>query len=288
MSRLLLAAVAGTLVMACHRAADSGSERGVALATPDAPIALHPYFRDLRVVHIQVGADTLTLLLDTGGGATLIIPSVARQQGCTPHGADVGHRMTGEPVTFARCDSLRITVGDWSSLLTPVAVFDVNALLPKELPPVDRVLALDAFREHILTVDWPAASLILRGSGTADSAIEANGIPIRLATGEQGRFFSALVRVGGTKEPLWFLLDSGNLRGTLVAQTALRDSLLPLHTPQKALLAIGGRAPIRLPFTAADLILDGALGTDYLQRSPITLNLRTTPPLRTLPNPRLL
>ena len=77
------------------------------------------------------------------------------------------------------------------------------------------------------------------------------------------------------------------LSGTLVARTALRDSLLPLYTPQEALLALGGRAPIRLRFTAADLILDGALGTDYLQRGPITLDLRTTPALNTVPNPRL-
>jgi hypothetical protein len=67
----------------------------------------------------------------------------------------------------------------------------------------------------------------------------------------------------------------------------LRDSLLPLHTPQEALLALGGRAPITLRFTPADLILDGALGTDYLQRGPITLDLRATPALSTLPNPRL-
>lgn len=36
----------------------------------DASIALHPYSRDLRTVHAQLGRDTLNLLFDTGGGAT--------------------------------------------------------------------------------------------------------------------------------------------------------------------------------------------------------------------------
>jgi hypothetical protein len=59
-----------------------------------------------------------------------------------------------------------------------------------------------------------------------------------------------------------------------VAQTVLRDSLLALRAPNEALLRIGGRPPIGLSFTAADLELDGALGTDYFRRGPVTLDLR--------------
>lgn len=208
---------------------------------------------------------------------TLIAPHVARARGCTPHGADVGHRMSGELVTFGRCDSLRINSGGWSTRLAPGAVFDVNALLPKELPPLDGVLALDAFRGHALTIDWPAGTIIIRGTAAADSAIASTGIAIRLATGESGRFLSALFRVGGTRGPLWFLLDSGNLRGTLVATTVLQDSLLPLRSPNQALLALGGRAPVPFTFTPAELMLDGALGTDFLQRGLVTLDLRRGP-----------
>lgn len=266
MRQLLLCAVAGVAVLACTR--------GPEPASPDVAIALHPYFRGLRVVRASVRADTLTFLFDTGGGATLIAPHVARAQGCTPHGADVGHRMSGEPVTFGRCDSLRIRVGAWSASLAPVAVFDVNALLPNELPRLDGVLALDAFRGDVLTIDWRAGAIVVRSSSAADSAIANSGIAARLATGESGRFLTVMARVRGTKEPLWFLLDSGNLRGTVVASSVLRDSLLPLRTPQAALLVVGDRAPMDVPFTAADLIVDGALGTDYLERGPVTLDLR--------------
>lgn len=274
MRRLLFCALASLAAPACDRDTGPGIVRDAVPETADVTVALHPYFRDLRVVRAQAGADTLTLLFDSGGGATLIAPHVARARGCTPHGADVGHRMSGEPVTFGRCDSLRIDLGGWSTRLAPVAVFDVNALLPKELPRLDGVLALDAFRGHALTIDWPAGAIIIRGTAAVDSAIASTGIAIRLATGESGRFLSALVRVGGTHEPLWFLLDSGNLRGTLVSTTVLQDSLLPLRSPNEALLSLGGRAPVPSPFTPAELMLDGALGTDFLQQGPVTLDLR--------------
>jgi hypothetical protein len=182
--------------------------------------------------------------------------------------------MTGERVTFERCDSLRLALGAWTSELAPVAVFDVNALLPDELPRLDGVLALDAFRGQVITIDWRTGSMVIRGSVTAESAIARTGISIRPATGESGRFLTAYVRVEGTREPLWFLLDSGNLRGTLVSTTVLRDSLLALRAPREALLTLGGRAPVHDAFTPADLILDGVLGTDFLQRGPVTLDLR--------------
>jgi hypothetical protein len=274
---LLFTAVTGLATMACP-AIVRGPEPGARAGDADLTIALLPYFRDLRVVRATIGADTLTLLLDTGGGATLITPEVARARRCTPHGSDIGYRMTGEPVAFARCDSLRLGIGAWSVDLSPVGVFDVNALLPKELPRLDGVLALDAFRGRVLTIDWPANVLVVRGPGTSDSALASTGLTFRVATGESGRFFTALARVEGTREPLWFLLDSGNLRGTLVSKGVLSDSLLPLQGPRQALLAVGGRPSIRIPFTEAALILDGVLGTDFLQAGPVTLDLRGTYP----------
>lgn len=89
----------------------------------------------------MLGGDTLTLLFDSGGGATLITPSLALRLGCHAYGRDVGHRMTGESVEFQQCDSLTLTFSGWQRRFTPVAVFDVNALLPAELPRLDGVLA---------------------------------------------------------------------------------------------------------------------------------------------------
>ena len=223
---------------------------------------------------MQAGTDTLSLLLDTGGGATLITPEAARARGCEPHGVDVGYRMTGERVVFARCESLALSAGAWSVTLAPIAVFDVNALLPKELPRLDGVLALDAFRGHVVTIDLAAGKVTVHSPETIDTALASSGVPFRPATGESGRFLSALARIEGRREPLWFLLDTGNLRGTLVADSVLRDSLLPLRSPEVAVLSVGGRRPIEVPYHSGDLVVDGALGADYFLRGPLTLDLR--------------
>ena len=82
-----------------------------------------------------------------------------------------------------------------------------------------------------------------------------------------------MARVNGWGGPLWFLLDSGNLTGTRVARWIVQDSLLPVTPDGAAALHIGGRADT-LPFSAADLAIDGALGTDYFLKQPVVLDLR--------------
>lgn len=243
----------------------------------DVRLTLDPYFRDLRVIQLKVGDRPLTMLVDTGGGATAISPEVAQSIGCTPHGNDVGHRMTGDAVAFQRCASITLTAKSWSHTSSPVAVFDVGALLPKELPHVDGVLSLDAFRGRVVTLDWSANAITVVDRSRERQAIAASGWPIRLATGETGRFLSAFVPIASTvdaRDPLWFLLDSGNIRGTLVAEHVVAEKLLPLTATGDASLTIGSRAPVTTPFTATALAIDGALGTDLLLRGPVTLDLR--------------
>jgi hypothetical protein len=257
--------------------AGCGGREPVQAAQPAADIAipLEPYFRDLRTVRATLDRDTVTLLLDTGGGATLLTPEVARRIGCRPYGRDVGHRrMSGEPVEFQRCDSVSLGFSGWFRRFAPVAVFDVNRLLPPELPRVDGVLALDGFRGQVVTIDWPARRVIVHAERSSAAALEADGVPVRVATGESGRTLTAFVEVAARRGTLWFLLDSGNLRGTLVDPHLGRDSLLLPGPDSLVELRIGGRAPIRVPVQAGSFILDGVLGTDYLLRGPVALDLR--------------
>lgn len=266
--------VALVLLVGCREARSANDRQPAA----DVEIALTPYFRDLRTVRTVHGRDTLTLLFDTGGGATLITPTVARRNGCQPFGRDVGHRMNGERVEFQRCDSLSGGFPGWSPRLAPVAVFDVNALLPPELPRVDGVLALDAFAGQVVTIDWPRARVIVHAARSSASALDAAGLEIRLATGETGRMLTAFAKVAGARGPLWFLIDSGNLRGTLIDSHVLRDSLLILRPDSSVDLAVGLRAPVSSPASAGAFILDGALGTDYLLRGAVSLDLRGVSP----------
>jgi len=242
-------------------------------ATP-AVLALHPYFRELKTARVSAAGRTLTMLLDTGGGATLITPAVAAQIGCSPFGRDVGHRMTGEAVEFQRCESLTLSSGAWQRRIEPVAVFDVNRLLPPELPKLDGVLALDAFRGEVVTLDWAAGTLTVHAPAAAAAALTRTGVPARIATGDTGRFYSALLPVAASRGTLWFLLDSGNIRGTLVARHVARDGRLNVAENGDAVLKIGARPPFTLRTEAADLDIDGALGAAWLLLSPVTLDLR--------------
>lgn len=252
----------------------------VAQPAADVHIALQPYFRELRTVRVAQGDDTLTLLFDTGGGATLVTPAVAARVGCRPHGRDVGFRMTGERVVFQRCDSLTIALAGWTRELAPVAVFDVNALLPPELPPLDGVLALDAFRGQVVTIDWPGRQLVVHAAATGAEALAAHGIPLREATGENGRTLTVLAEVGGPRGALWLLLDSGNLRGTLLDAHVPRDALLELAPDSSVMLRVGRRAPYRDTAQVDELIVDGVLGTDFLMRGRVALDLRRLPAAR--------
>ena len=214
------------------------------------------------------------MLFDTGGGATLVTPDVARALGCTPFGRDVGHRMTGEAVEFQRCESLDVSSGTWRRRIEPVAVFDIGRLLPPELPKLDGVLALDAFEGEVVTLDWAAGMLTVHAPADAPAALERAGVPVRIGTGDSGRFYSALLPVAASRGGLWFLLDSGNIRGTLVARHVARDGRLIVAQNGDAALKVGARPPISLRTEAADLDIDGALGTAWLLLGPVTLDLR--------------
>lgn len=248
-------------------------------ATPRAAAAtlalpLDPYFRDLRTMRLDSDVGSLTFLFDTGGGATSVTPDVAARMGCDPYGRDVAHRMTGELVEFRQCDATALRLGDWRGQVEPLAVFDVNTLLPRELPRLDGVLALDAFRERVITIDWPAGQIQLHSGDEADRLARSRGLAFRAATGNTGRMLEAFVPVESTKGRLWFLLDSGNIRGTLVSRHVVEQGLLPFPQGTGASLVIGGRAPTHVPVVVDDLIIDGALGTAYLMTGPVTLDLR--------------
>ncbi|MEI6670059.1 MAG: hypothetical protein WCP29_18065 [Acidobacteriota bacterium] len=262
--------------------ADSGCALRVSSGAGPAPtttvtLPLEPYFRDLKTVTVSTGIGPLVLLLDTGGGTTLITPRVAIRIGCRPFGRDVGHRMTGEQVEFERCDALDVSVGDWRRRIQPVGVFDVNALLPAELPRLDGVLALDAFLGQVITIDWLSGSVRVHADSEAEPALRGHGVPVRIATGDNGRFCSVFVPVAAARGRLWFLLDSGNIRGTLLARHVVGQNLLEIGPAGEVMLTVGSRPSISMRADAADLVIDGTVGTAWLMLEPVTLDLRAVP-----------
>lgn len=240
-------------------------------------IPLWPYFRGLRTVKMSIGGAEYSFLFDTGGGRTLVAPELAAKLGCKPRGRDVGYRMNGEPVIFQSCDRLRASVSSFTVQVAPVAVFNVNSLLPSELPRIDGVISLDSFRGQVVTLDWARNRLILHSAADAGSALGRHGIPVRFATGENGAALSVLVPVHGEGDQMWFLLDSGDIKGTLIARHLVEDGSIHLDSSSAAQLRVGSRRGESLSLVVDDINYDGVLGAHFLQTHVISLDLRRAP-----------
>jgi predicted aspartyl protease len=144
----------------------------------DVSVRLEPYLGRLVTVSARLGQEPLRLLLDTGGGQTLITPQVAERLGCTPRGRSVGLRMTGERVEFRRCDAAPLEIGGRRLHGSEVAVWDVMAVLPKEVPPLDGVLALDRLAEQPFTLDLSGRTLTLESGASLERRVAGSGAPV--------------------------------------------------------------------------------------------------------------
>lgn len=240
-------------------------------------IDLHSYFRGLKTARVSISGVDYAFLLDTAGGRTLLSPELAHEIGCIPRGRGVGYRMTGESVVFKNCERLDASVSGLSLSISPIGVFDLNSLLPSELPRLDGVLALDAFRGQVITLDWARNQLSVRSSADGERALATNGIAVRIATGENGSQLSVLAPVRAGNTPLWFHLDSGNLRGTLVARQLVLDGSIEINQDGTAVRMVGRRHPQRLNVIADDINYDGVFGTEYLQTNVVSVDLRSAP-----------
>ena len=263
----------GSVALAACATVTPASSRSAA----DHHVPLEPYLRELMTVSAQVGTQPLRFLFDTGAGLTLITPTVARQLGCEPYGREVGHRMNGDAVEFQWCDPQDLRIGvSFVRHRDRIAVFDVNVLLPPSLPRLDGVLALDSFRERMITLDWKDRLLTVHGSGSAPTVSRARP-SVRFATGDTGASLTVLLEVSGSRGPLWFLLDSGNLRGTLIGSHVVRDGLLSIAADTSIALRLGSGRTARFTTIADAISYDGVLGTDFLLAEPVTLDLRSPP-----------
>jgi hypothetical protein len=236
-------------------------------------IRLEPYVGRLLTVAVRLGKEPLRLLLDTGGGQTLITPEVARRLGCTPCGRSVALRMTGERVEFQRCDAVPLEIGGRRLGASPVAVWDVMAVLPKDVPPLDGVLALDRLAEQPFTLDLSGRSLILESAVSLEKRVAGmRRLEARVATGLSGADLTVFVH-GVLGQPGWFLFDSGNLDVTQVSPHMLPGSG---GTPRSSdLLTLDGLPPVKVPTRFREIIHDGVLAEGFLSEWVWTFRLAT-------------
>lgn len=253
---------------------------GVACATHDAPIELplNPYVGHLVTLDAAVGGAVVSMLFDTGAGVTALTPETARAAGCEPFGRLSGVRMSGEQVEFQRCGPMTLSFAGFVSK-EETYVFDLGAVLPKDLPPLGGIASLASFADRAITLDLASRKLILETDESLRKRIkDANEGEMRVAVGAEGKEVAILVRIDADPDDLWFLLDSANL-DTIVVSTesaaSLRFSSPAAGAESEINLNIAGSPEFTTPARVRDIIYDGALNEAVMSRYRITIDLRS-------------
>ena len=237
-------------------------------------VPLEQYVGRLVTVTAIVDGDTAKLLLDTGGGQTLITPQLAEQLGCTPRGRSVGFRMSGERVEFARCDGVIVEIGGRRFEHPEIGVWDLMAILPEGLPLLDGVLALNTFADTPFTLDLDGRELTLETASSLEIRVR-DMIPVRtrLATGPSGGDVTVFVH-GVIDASGWFLIDTGNLDVVQVAQHLVGATGPVPREVDSVTLTLTGLAPRETTIRIVDIIYDGALSEQLLRQWMWTFDLR--------------
>ena len=239
-------------------------------------IPLTPYIGRLVTVETILGNDTLQLILDTGGGETLIGTHVAKKINCTPSGRKIGFRMNGEQVVFQYCQDITLVLGDVKFHHDEIGVWDIQSVLPENAPPVDGILSLKTLRNQPFTLDLSSKNLMLETPKSLANRIKnMNRLTSRLATGIDGSELDVFLR-GKFKKYGWFLLDSGNLDVLLVSEEFLNKDKMDsnkVSDVNQAEFQLDGLSSHPVRYRTKNIIYDGALSEEIMREYIFTFDL---------------
>lgn len=253
---------------------------GVSHAAEPAPawvIPLTSYLGAVPSMQVQVGGSPATVLLDTAGGLTVLTPGGADKAGCEPWGRLSGMRMRGDRLDLPRCDGVKLKVAGHSITIPEAGVWDFSKLLPKDAPPLDGSVALDAFAGQVVTLDLSGGHLIIETPASAKvRTAYATELPMRLAREVGGASLTPLVGVPTAKGKLWFELDCGS-DGALIVNRAVAvalglDPAVVAHG-QPVNLALAPHIQLQANAQVQDLVVDGNIGAPILREWIITMDL---------------
>jgi hypothetical protein len=230
-------------------------------------VELTRYQDMLPALTVDVNGESKQFLFDTGAGITCISPGVAEALSMTPWGRLTGHRMSGERVDLRHASDVRVQVGGVELAPLTVGVLDLVALLPDGWPPIDGILALDAFASQPVTIDLSGRVLELEdAAGLAARADAGSELDVRVARPVQGYARELHVAAKLDGRTYWLELDSGNVAPVLLAEHT------GLESDGEITLDLGG-TPWTGEFLLQDMILDGNLGQTFLAGRCVTLDL---------------
>jgi len=244
--------------------------------TPAWVIPLTSYLGAVPSMQVQVGGSPATVLLDTAGGLTVLTPGGADKAKCEPWGRLSGMRMRGDRLDLPRCDGVKLKVADHWITIPVAGVWDFSKLLPKDAPPLDGSVALDAFAGQVVTLDLAGDRLIVETTASAKArTAHATELPMRLAREVGGASLTPLVAIPTAKGKLWFELDCGS-DGALIVNRAVAAALgldpAATHS-QPVNLALAPQVQLQGSAQVQDLVVDGNIGMPILRQWVITMDL---------------
>lgn len=247
-------------------------------APPAKPVTipLEPYLGVLWSFQGEVDGKQRRFLLDTAGGITVIAQPFADAIGCKPWGRVTGFRMRGDRVDLPRCDDVALKAAGLPLTAPTAGVIDFSTLLPKDAPPLDGSVALDAFAGRAVTLDLAGRRLIVE---TPDSlkvrAAQGVEVPVRFSREATGLALTPFVAAPTPKGRIWLELDCGSTGALVIGKhVAALVGLDPaVQKGQSVDMTLVGGPKISGKVLVEDMILDGNIGVPALQQWVVTLDL---------------
>lgn len=228
----------------------------------------------LRKVKVVIAGDTLDFLIDTGGGVTLISPSLAEALGCTPGGRAHGYRMSGDELEWKTCPDVPLEMGDFRTTVE-AGVFDLMPLIGSNAPVVHGMISLQTFAGHTLTLHAGGGGVTIETPQSLEARVrDATPLRARLATGLEGAELTAYIGIPGKDADYWFLWDSGNngpvhIASWAAAALGITDTTSTVEFP----LPLAPGLDVVVPVRRRQIIHDGVLSAGLISRATWTIDL---------------
>ena len=247
------------------------------MAQAPATVSLQSEVDELLTIRATVAGHEGVFLFDSGGGVSSITPEFAAVIGCHPWGQITGFRMTGQRVDMQRCDGIAFTFAGSSFPAGTVGVLDLSKYLPSGLGHIDGTIALDVFANRAFTFSYAGHFIHFHDARELEQRTKTlHAMPLRVVRDAQGLALSVDFPVLTPDGTAWFEMDSGNTSSFVI----VGKHLAPLFRlspdkkePQKVNLTLADGTRFEGGVRVLDLVLDGNLGTSFLSRYDVTLDL---------------
>jgi hypothetical protein len=247
------------------------------MAQAPATVSLQPEVGGLLTIRATVAGHDGVFLFDSGSGVSNITPEFAAVVGSHPWGKITGFRMTGQRVDMQRCDGIAFVFAGRSFPAGTVGVLDVSKYLPSGLGHIDGTIALDVFAKQAFTFSYAGHFIRFHDArGLEQRTKTLHAMPLHVVRDAQGLALSVDFPVLTADGTAWFEMDSGNTSSFVLVGKHLAPlfQLSPENKePQKATVTLADGTCFEQGVRVLDLVLDGNLGTSFLSRYDVTLDL---------------